>query len=141
MTEEFVTYDIALKLKEKGFSEKCLYHYFDNKLVSNTCKSDNDNITTEDLLMSCNYLVSQFDTAGSNVVVSDAPTISQVLKWLREKKKLHVSIMTFMFKAGWCYEVIRIGDSPALVAAHSNSYNTYEEAAIAGIEYVVDNLI
>lgn len=71
----------------------------------------------------------------------DTPTISQVLKWLREKKKLHVSIMTFMFKAGWCYEVVRLGENPNLVAAHRNSYNTYEKAAIAGIEYVLNNLI
>lgn len=70
-----------------------------------------------------------------------APTIAQVLKWLREEKKLHVSIMTFMFKEGWCFEIIQIGQNPKLVATQRNSFNIYEQAAIAGIEYVVENLI
>lgn len=116
--EDFVTYEIAVKLKEKGFNEPCYGYYHLN--------GGDDSF---DFLNSLN----SFRIA--------APTISQVLKWLREKKKLHVSIMTFMFRAGWCYEVVRLGENPKLVAAHRNSYNTYEKAAIAGIEYVLNNLI
>lgn len=107
--EDFVTYDIARKLKEKGYP----------------IKRKRSGILG---LTKLEY-------------IDELPTISQVLKWLREKKKLHVSIMTFMFRAGWCYEVVRLGENPNLVAAHRNSYNTYEKAANAGIEYVLNNLI
>lgn len=139
--EDFVTYEIAVRLKEKGFSEKCLYHYIDNKLVSNTCKSDNDNITTEDLLMSCNYLVSQFDIAGSNVVASDAPTISQVLKWLREERGIFIHI-DIRINLEWYYEVWSLKDKLSVLGnVPFNKNNSYEQAAIAGIEYVLNNLI
>ena len=133
MNMEFVTFEIAKKLKEKGFKEQCLAYYTKD---SNFYYNSSYGLDVEDAFKSFNSRPNHI--CGKRI---DTPTISQVLKWLREEKKLHVSIMTFMFKAGWCYEVIRIGDSPALVASHSNSYNTYEESALAGIEYVLDNLI
>lgn len=46
-----------------------------------------------------------------------------------------------MFQEGWCYEITQIGKNPKLITTRRNSCNTYEEAALAGIEYVVDNLI
>lgn len=123
MKEDFVTYDLAVKLKEKGFNVECHAYYEPLKHCLNLSRVLQTNSLTE------NY----------NCIT--APTISQVLKWLRENKKLHVSIMTFMFRAGWCYEVVRLGENPKLVAAHRNSYNTYEKAAIAGVNYCLENLI
>lgn len=124
--EDFVTYDLAVKLKEKGFNYPCYGYYHLNGGDDSFELCGNDSF---DFLNSLNT----FRVA--------APIISQVLKWLRDEKKLHVSIMTFMFKAGWFYEFVRLGDSSTLVTAHSNGYNTYEKAALAGIEYVIDNLI
>lgn len=133
MSMEFVTFEIAKKLKEKGFIEQCLAYYTkDSNFYYNTSYCSDVGNAFKSFNCRPNHI------CGKRI---DAPTISQVLKLLRDRKKLHVSIMTFMFRAGWCYEVIRLGDNPALVAAHSNSYNTYENAAIAGIEYVLDNLI
>ena len=131
--EDFVSYDIAVKLKEKGFKEECIAYYTtDMNFFYNTTLNS--------------YVVTGFKSFNSNPNSIcwkriDVPTISQVLKWLRENKKLHVSIMTFMFRAGWCYEVVRLGENPKLVAAHRNSYNTYEKAAIAGVNYCLENLI
>lgn len=134
MKEDVVSFEIAKKLKDNGFKKKCLYNYRNNGcLTPNYVHPINGEFVSDGAYGCCNDLFTDY--------TCDAPTIHQVLKWLRERKKLHVSIMTFMFKAGWCYEVIRLGDNPALVAAHSNSYNTYEKAALAGIEYVLDNLI
>lgn len=120
LMKDFISYELAKKLENKGFDCDNNYGYNDKgDICVPVYNIDEDQLMT----------------------MTPCPEIHEVLKWLREKKKLHVSIMTFMFKVGWCYEVIRIGDSPALVAAHSNSYNTYEAAAIAGIEYVINNLI
>jgi hypothetical protein len=131
--EDFVSYEIAVKLKEKGFKEQCLAYYSKDSGFYYNASYGSD---VENAFKS-------FNSRPNHICRKriDAPTISQVLKWLREKKKLHVSIMTFMFRAGWCYEVVRLGENPNLVAAHRNSYSTYEKAAIAGIEYVLDNLI
>lgn len=123
MNEDFVPYEVAVKLKEKGYPQRCCGEY--------------------NMIGACYINDGRFNEDGCIAPVEKcftAPRIDQVLKWLREKK-LHVSIMTFMFKAGWCYEVVRLGESPKLVAAHRNYYTTYEKAAIAGIEYTLYNLI
>lgn len=117
---DFVSFETAKKLKEKGYGESWDYVYNDDGGICIPCY----NLTDEDTIPMC-----------------PAPQIHEVLKWLREEKKLHVSIMTFMFKAGWCYEVVRLGENPTLITTQRSSTNTYEQAAIAGIEYVLDNLI
>lgn len=80
---EFVTFEIAKKLKEKGFRMPCIAHY---------CYSDG-------VVLKFNITVGCI--RGSNVkclnnesnIYTDAPTISQVLKWLREEKKIHIQIL------------------------------------------------
>lgn len=59
--KDFVTYELAVKLKEKGFREKCVWHYYDDTKDKYQSSSPQ-----------CYYY-------GGNT--SDAPTISQVLKW------------------------------------------------------------
>ena len=128
---EFVNFELAKKLKEKGFKEDCLCHYITNDIVYNLespiannqmwfCHNKYDNIWHRD-----NY---------------DAPTISQVLKWLREEKTLHVYIeYVFSESSIWICEVQLIGSYERFYPP--KDYETYEEAAIACIEYVLDNLI
>ena len=122
MKEDFVTYELAVKLKEKGFREKCKKHCYPNSqdwFTSSMPECDNFS----------NYL--------------DIPTISQVLKWLREEKKLFVE--PSLFKYGYeSYVQSTIfeedkdyTDTWRVEGFHS----TYEQAALAGIEYVIDNLI
>ncbi len=80
---EFVTFDIAKKLKEKGFMKECLCYYIDKDLVYNK----ESPIANNQLWFSHN----KFDNIWHRDNV-DAPTISQVLKWLREEKKHHIII-------------------------------------------------
>jgi hypothetical protein len=75
----------------------------------------------------------------------DAPTISQVLKWLREEKKIHLIVE--MSDSGWCYtlypNVIWENDklkSDKYIMSFKHK-TSYEQASIAGIEYCLDNLI
>lgn len=122
MKEDFVSYDLAVKLKEKGFREKCKKHCYPNSqdwFISSMPECDNYS----------NYL--------------DIPTIYQVLKWLREEKKLFVN--PSLFKDG--YEsfvqstVFEDGKDYTDMWRVEGFYPTYEQAAIAGIEYVINNLI
>jgi hypothetical protein len=57
---------------------------------------------------------------------------------LREEKKIHIQIV--VWEGGWYYEVWEFGDEPVF-KCQSEDFKTYEEAAIAGIKYCLDNLI
>ena len=144
MKEDFVPYDIAVKLKEKGFNEKCFAYYDveDNVgLLYNTQYSDE--------ILPCQYtdLLASYNSGNGEVHLDnseyciDAPTISQVLKWLRETKNIEV-VASFSYRNKvWGYQV---GDMTLLedsILSYDYSFPTYEEAALAGITYCLDNLI
>ena len=127
---EFVDFNLAKKLKKKEFKEKCVIyydyagesHYNYESAISNKelyfCHNKFNNIWHRDLV--------------------DAPTISQVLKWLREEKKLHI-IIPASFDEGYWWEV---RDFNREISEYSDiEYTSYEEVALAGIKYVLDNLI
>ena len=130
--ENFVTFEIAKKLKEKGFKEECLCHYVGEDLYYNI----ESLITNNQLWFSHN----KFDNIWHRDN-HDAPTISQVLKWLREKKKLHIST-GFSNVTKWRYIIIHLYENyikePNI---WEKNFDSYEAAVIAGIEYCLDNLI
>lgn len=137
MKEDFVSYDIAVKLKEKGFKEKCYAYYFPkgSELIFNHNPFRGGII--EDCLYSNNSLPNE--CMASDFI--DAPTISQVLKWLREEKKIHVATGVTP-KSLWRY-VIMFCDNRGLKEPTITvmNYSSYSSAISAGIEYVIDNLI
>jgi hypothetical protein len=125
MNEDFVPFELAVKLKEKGFNYPCIGHYFNNQLYiahyQNAFHSNNDESV-------------------------DAPTISQVLKWLREKKNILVCVLP----TGWnhakeCslyyYVVYDTSNYYWKREVYQQSFETYKETELAGIEYVLDNWI
>lgn len=133
MNEDFVTYELAVKLKEKGFDIPFYFYYrTDDKLIHHA-------MVTKPLVY-C-------DKIDDEVVC--APTIPQVLKWLREEKKIVISI--FPHPCGWQADIYKdvheYYDSEAeCYLMHyykekteiSHSYNWLE---IYCIQYVLDNLI
>lgn len=100
MNEDFVSFSLAEKLKEKGY---------------------------------CNY-ASYWDYT---------PTISQVLKWLREEEGISLNVYPSYFAnlLYWTCDVISFIGEISIEKRLGGDVKTYEEAAIAGIEYVLDNLI
>ena len=114
---DFVDINLAKKLKEKGFREKVNAYYgkYENIFEVHPSLDMND----------CDYRCS-------------APTISQVLKWLRNEKNIHI-VIPASYNEGYWWEV---RDFNREVPEYGdNEFNSYEQAAIAGIEYVIDNLI
>lgn len=116
---DLVTFEIAKKLKEKGFREKVNAYYDIKFRIYNIHPAlDMNNVEYR----------------------ASAPTISQVLKWLREEKKIHICISySDNINTMWEYEVILLDG--ALYQNDDSDYISYEQAALAGIEYVLDNLI
>lgn len=126
MIEDFVPYEIAKKLKEKGFNIPFYFYYrTDDKLLRHA------NVTNP--LVYC-------DKIDDEVVI--APTISQVLKWLREEKQLHIVIVTghniVTNTHLWGYKIWDLANHVWLHAMIAD--NSYELAALSGIEFVIDNL-
>ena len=118
MSEDFVSFEIAKKLKEKGFNWFCS-HYYRTK--------------SKDL-----FMVFPCEDWSDTEERINAPTISQVLKWLREKKTISVEPCATPYNC-WYYMIKCKGEIK--VTYTGNKYKTYEAAAIAGIEYARDNLI
>lgn len=76
-------------------------------------------------------------------VIIIRPTIWQVLKWLREEKKMFVQISLFQYCYDYCIldtEMVYYDNEHKVLHQGPTGYS-YNEAALAGIEYVLDNLI
>ena len=146
--EDFVPFEIAKKLKEKGFKEKCLAYYDveDNVgLLYNTQYSDDlCPCQYTELLVSYNSgdIVSSLDNSGNCI---DAPTISQVLKWLREEKDIDLVISPVFFYDDVLGKMREYGCkvfAPSLnKPEHCGYHEEWEQATLASIEYALDNLI
>ena len=127
---DFVTYEIAKKLKDKGFS--CEYPF----------AMYNEDGEFFPLYSSDKYYFGFYDFDKNNVI---APTISQALKWLRDVKDIDIVIAP-IFIHGETIGEIRVYNckifTPELnKPEHCGYCVNYEEAALTGIEYALDNLI
>lgn len=130
--EDFVTFEIAKKLKEKGFREECLCYYIGKDLFYNI----ESPITNNQLWFSHN----NFDNIWHRDNY-DAPTILQALKWLREEKEIDLVIDPLFYENRRREYSIHVFTPWLNKPVHCGYFNKWEQAAIAGIEYVLDNLI
>lgn len=147
--EDFVPFELAVKLKEKGFKELCLAYYdvLDNVgILYNTQYTDDFSpCQYTDLLFSHNSGEGK-QTDDSEYCV-DAPTISQVLKWLRKEKDMYIEI--FLYNGTYSYivkSITKISEDDYFHQCLNEDttdmeYENYEDATLAGIEYALDNLI
>lgn len=131
MTEEFVTFKLAEKLKEKGYNKPFYFYYrTDDELIHH--------------VNTCDPLVYS-DKIDDEVVI--APTISQVLNWLRKEKKiLVVAAPAFLYREAryfWQCGIYEISLLPNVIPFHKfiDNQESRESALLAGIEYAINNLI
>lgn len=126
---EFVPFEIAKKLKEKGFNEGC-YKYYENKELK---------------WSSSPWIEPRYNSYMPHRI--SAPTISQVLKWLREEKKIFVVIAvnpTLATKDKIAYYYKIYSNSDGVMSDYYESeegYAQWEDCAMDSIKYVLDNLI
>jgi hypothetical protein len=114
--EDFVPYELAVKLKEKGFNEDCYTVY-----NTATMRIERSLTTWKDY---------------KGVIL--APTISQVLKWLREE---NIHLYIDIDNEGWFFEIKCLKTRFMVNTDFFKRYSTHELAALAGVEYCLDNLI
>lgn len=131
---DFVTFETAKKLKEKGYpqvKQNTLAMYDELGRWYSMAETIDEAYSFEDF--------DEYDCV--------CPTISQVLKWLREEKELHICID--ISYDGWFFDISSFYKDTGvyetelhyLASNLTPDYESYEQAALAGIEYVLDNLI
>lgn len=122
ITEDYVSFETAVLLKEKGFDELCFALY-----------------NPEEELIQCGVKLS--NTQVGRVPGSySAPTHQMVLKWLREVHDWAISIEFQVDCPTWKWRIYCIHSTKD---RHTNfkHYNSYEEAVEAAIKYTLENLI
>lgn len=115
MNEDYVSFELAKKLKEKGFLYATETIYFEDGGTG--------------------IYVGKENIIGSSLF--PRPTIALAMKWLREEKKIYVQI-EINGKGYVCGLYGRKYDDSYLIVESQNIFKSYEEAAIAGITYVID---
>lgn len=134
---DFVDFDLSKKLKEKGFSCQypiAMYNELGSFYALYTSADHNPNIKS--VLGNREYY--DYDDFDDKDYI--CPTISQVLKWLRERQFI-LAINPEYFQESKCvaWNCDIWADGNYWDCCRAN--NSYESAAYAGIEYVLDNLI
>jgi hypothetical protein len=128
---EFVTYKIGKKLQEKGYIHG--YNRFGYRPIYS------DEYTIKYLSDIGAY---EKEYYGEDI---PCPTISQVLDWLRTNHGMHVRVD--LWRKGWYFDVISYeydesyNEYKVTTKYQSKDYKSYDNAMLAGIEYVLDNLI
>ena len=134
--EDIVTFEIAKKLKEKGFREECLAYYNDDSIEYNH----------ESKIFNCELFISHnsYDNIWHRDYI-DAPTISQVLKWLLDKKKI---FLTVDIESRGFFYIVNYDILTNLEEEHefqiftpNGCYRTPQEAYESGIEHILDNMV
>lgn len=129
MEVDFVTFEIAKKLKEKGYPQ----------VKDNTLAMYNENGEWFSLATNIDKDEYSFEDFDDRDCV--CPTIAQVLKWLREEKRIEANGCYDNDEEEWMGYVCEM-DVPDLYAFHPLEHRkSYEESALLAIEYVLDNLI
>lgn len=124
MKEDFVTFEIAKKLKEKGYNGRTK-----GKHVEKVSGSEREEWDDAEMM----YVI------VTDVVTYPNAHIYDVLKWLREDKKIALNIE--YTPRVWQFKVVDMSFNERFEPCGKTFYCCYEEAALAGIEYTLDNLI
>lgn len=125
ITEDYVSYNTAKLLKEKGFEGRMHTFY-----------------TEEGTNIESSYVV------PSNFFPIYRPTLQMAMKWLREVHHYYIQIMLDSWVRGGrlgYYVVLQKTDSDFEMMLQDvfdeAFYQTYEQAAEAAIKYCLENLI
>ena len=127
ITEDYVSFETAKLLKEKGFDWECLgtYSTGDKELsISSECPYSND--LNDDMFIA-------------------TPTLQMAMKWLREVHNLVIQIEFIDYLEHgevWLYSVLERRTIKRLTGRDEDfTEHSYEEACEAAIKYCLENLI
>ena len=117
--DQFVTYEIALGLKELGFDEECFAIFF--RTILNNGRTVN--YISDD--WESPFYKNRTNSESNSVDIVSAPLWQQVIDWLREKYGIYILIMPCRIPSNEIKYYIFKGK---LKWDRNELYNTYEEA-------------
>ena len=129
ITEDYVSFEIAKLLKEKGFNGLCNAYY--------------DCFTTDNFHSGCEP--TDFNSIDNRIrKIVSAPTLQMAMKWLRNT--FHFEIYPFhdaiQENNDWWYRIEQHSKGCGLTKHESDAiYKTYEQDCEAAIKYCLENLI
>ena len=126
MKKQFVTYEIALKLKELGFDEECINEYWF------TCKKLR--FSFESIKNIYHYKRSNSD--NNDISLISAPLWQQVIDWFREKHNLWIQI-EMEYYDGITYNYVIIQNNGKVIKFEDEFHEYYEareQAILKAIE-------
>lgn len=133
IAEDYVSFETAKLLKEKGFDELCPTFY-------EIDEPDNGPKYSKKLGWFLHNSYDYSDRHGKMII--SAPTLQMAMKWLREKHILIVHDVENFYMDGsvasWIYH---IWCDDNIEESHSAHFKTYEESCEAAIKYCLENLI
>ena len=129
IAEDYVSFEMAKLLKEKGFNEKCRqYYYRDNLILSRN--------------EVCNEELDNFQEVGEGW---SAPTFQMTIKWLMEVHKLCITIIPKVTddegSGGCLWEWVVTYLLLVLQSVSLELFESYEEACENAIRYCLEKLI
>jgi hypothetical protein len=120
MEKEFVTYELALALKELGFDEPCFGYYV----------GLGDNNEEQFKLLQIQSEKGQFEWTDN---VYQAPTYQQAFRWFREKYKYYNQI-----HKGYGWEGIIRDSNNGDILWNDGTYNSPEEAELECLKKLIE---
>jgi len=124
ITEDYVSFETAKLLKEKGFDENTPVNYFVGDGKPRGC------VVGEMIY---------HKRLEKDMHLIPAPTLQMAMKWLRKVHNLHVDIDPS--EGDWKPNVIELKDWSCVDDGSIPICDTYEEACEAAIKYCLENLI
>ena len=118
ITEDYVSFEVAKLLKEKGFDEFTFSDYNENGIA-------------------------QFNEVETRVAKGyQRPTLQMALKWLREVHNINIDIVPIWNQKRFEYQVFVVTPENAKHCYIDDKlYLGYEQACEAAIKYCLENLI
>jgi hypothetical protein len=136
ITEDYVSFEIAKLLKEKGFDETCraFWKVWDKHTTLCDCSPSH-------MFEYChNSMLEQYNDDDEELNIA-APTLQMAMKWLRKKYNLHITL-PYYIEGFYGFEICDIKKS--IVVGYNTEdikYAEPEEACEAAIKYCLENLI
>ena len=123
ITEDYVSFETAKLLKEKGFDERTNSYFTDNNEIA------------------VSWFFSRYNRESTYL---SAPTLQMAMKWLRFRNwvicVIPMSFCLGLVTTSWGYN-IWADDNLEIDEENTPKFKTYEEACEAGIKYCLENLI
>lgn len=117
VTEDYVNFETAKLLKEKGFNISCRFAYTKkgNEFNTNVC---------------CDVPVYAYK-----------PTLQMAMKWLREVHNIHIEIRYNRYSNKYHYKIIYGPTELDAYVSKPHVLRTYEEAAEESIKHCLEMLV